>query len=251
VQFTETATVFNPPCPDIQQMIATVLDALIGTVNAVNRVVYTRPFTDHVVGIVKDAPNVQQIIRNDRFFQEVCDQINAKIKEDFAGAEHYVEQHITAQFRSIYDDTRNWDFEAFQRQSDLKIKKLKDEMDKVQGYEEKLEKTMKNRQQCGILEVESRNLKQIMTPMVKHKMSSMKDLVRELAKALCKKQLGELRKRIQQIAARPHSLKDFAGYVDSATQLKSKERGLNKAISTVEQMYSLLKQHQVVVPPED
>jgi hypothetical protein len=90
-----------------------------------------------------------------------------------------------------------------------------------------------------------------MTPMVKSKMTKMKEFVQNLAKSLCKKQLGELKKRIQQISSRPHSLKDFAAYVDTATQLRAKEKGLNKAISTVEQMYSLLKQHQVTVPPED
>ena len=250
VQFTETSTVFSPPCPDIQKMISSVIDALIGTVNSVNRIVYTRPFTEHVVGVVKDPPNVQQIIRSSRTFQQICVNINAKIKEDFQGAEVYVGQHITSQFRDIYDDTRNWDFNAFKRQ-DHKVSNLKEEMERVQQYEDKLDKTMKNRQQCGILEVESRNLKQIMTPMVRKKLSSMKDLVRELAKAMCKEQLTKLKKRIQVLSARPHSLKDFAGYVDSAGTLKSKERGLNKAVETVEKMYNLLKHHQVVIPPED
>ncbi|GMH64114.1 hypothetical protein TrST_g1151 [Triparma strigata] len=250
VQFTSTSTGFYPPCPDIQKMISSVIDALVGTVNGVQRIVYTRPFTEHVLGVVKDAPNVQQIVRNSRSFKQICDAINVKISGDFDLAESYVHQHITTQFRDIYDDTKNWNFEKFKR-ADSKFSKFKSEMERVKDYEEKLDKTMKNRQQCGILEVESRNLKQIMTPMVRKKMSDMKELVRDLAKAMANRQLVEIKKRIQIVAARPHSLKDFAGYVESISNLKTKEKALTKHVETVEKMYNLLKQHHVMIPPED
>jgi len=249
VQFTETGTSFTPPCHSIQTMISKVIEDYIVTVNSVNRVVYTRPFSEHVMGIVKDAPNIQQIVRSSRFFRYICGGINEKIKEDFQEAANYAQKDITSKFRDIYDDTRNWNFDQFRRKKHT-VSSLKEEMEKVHNYYQKLDQ-MRNRQQSGILEIESKKLKLKMTPMTEDKMESMKGLVRDLARAMCRDQLSKFKQRIGKISQRPQQLQHFAGYVDTATSLKEKERDLNKATSVVEQMYHLLKSYAVAIPPED
>lgn len=253
MQFAETSTVFSPPCPEIQKIISDVIDKLINTVNSVNRIVYTRPFTEHVQAVVNDAPNVQQMISNSRTYQQICNNINAKIKEDFLNAEDYVFAHITEQFRYIYDDTRSWDLNAYMM-TNKNVSKYKEDIERIQSYEDKLDKVMRGRNMCGILEVESRNLKEIMNPMIRQKLTDIKKLVKVLAEKMCKMQLDKLTKGIQALSNIPHNLKEFAGYVEKASSLKAKERGstgLVKAGETVEKMYNLLNHHKEEIPIKD
>jgi len=254
VQFSEVSTVFSPPCPEIQKIISDAIDKLINTVNSVNRIVYTRPFTEHVQAVVKDAPNVQLMIRNSRAYQEICNDINAKVKEDFLHAEDYVSLHVTDMFRDIYDDVRNWDLNAYMMNPNMNVSKYKADIERVQSYEDKLFKFMRGSKPIGILDVETRILQDIMNPMIRKKLTDIKKLVLILAEKMCKNQLNTLTKGIQALSNVPHSLKEFAGYVEKASSLKSKERGstgLVKAGETVEKMYNLLNHHKEEIPIKD
>ncbi|ETL93477.1 hypothetical protein F441_08682 [Phytophthora nicotianae CJ01A1] len=68
----------------------------------------------------------------------------------------------------------------------------------------------------------------------------MKGLVKGLAHARCKTQLGEYKQRIQSLLQRPQHLKEFAGHVERVQSLKSKQKALAKNTNVVDELYRLL-----------
>ncbi|ETP28225.1 hypothetical protein F442_22486 [Phytophthora nicotianae P10297] len=68
----------------------------------------------------------------------------------------------------------------------------------------------------------------------------MKGLVKDLAHARCKTQLGEYKQRIQSLLQRPQHLKEFAGHVERVQSLKSKQKALAKNTNVVDELYRLL-----------
>jgi dynein heavy chain len=113
-------------------------------------------------------------------------------------------------------------------------------------WEKELEK-MRARQPCGILEVESRKLKQMLIPMTAEKMEALKGLVKDLARAKCKEQLNKYKNRISKLSQRPVHLKDFAAQVEAVEALRGQEKSLFKHTQMVEQMYQLLHHYDVKV----
>ena len=128
MQFTEDGTIFNPTCAAIQGMIASMTDSMIATVGNVTRVLYLRPFTEHVSTVVRDPPNVQEIVRSIAEFAVICDAINRKVEHDFAEAQEYVIGFDAV--RPIYEYNRRWDFDAYKRQAHS-VTSLKEEMEQA------------------------------------------------------------------------------------------------------------------------
>ncbi|CAM9258278.1 unnamed protein product, partial [Choristocarpus tenellus] len=171
------------------------------------RILYLRPFNERVGDTVKDGPNIHNIIQGSRIFSATSADVFGKVENDFAEAEEYVVTFESV--RPIYEYSRSWDFEAYKKQSHT-VSTLKEQMVRISNWVNELEK-MRARQPCGILEVESRKLKQMLIPMTEEKMDQMKTLVRDLARARCKDQLVKYKQRLAQIAQKPVHLKDFAG----------------------------------------
>lgn len=75
-------------------------EAVISTVNGVGRILYLRPFNEHVGTSVTDGPNIQDIVRGSRAFRTTSSEIYGKVEADFAEAEvktaiHAVQQYMT------------------------------------------------------------------------------------------------------------------------------------------------------------
>jgi len=247
VQFTDEGTVFSPMCSMIQGMIHTMTDAMITTMSNVTRILYLRPFAEHIANVVRDAPSVPEIVRSLSSFRHICDSISDKVEVDFGKATEYVTTFQSV--RPIYEYNRKWNLEAYRRQSHS-VPSLKEEMELVANWEKELEK-MRARQPCGILEVESRKLKQTLIPLTGEKMDALKGLVKELSRAKCKEQLVKYKSRISKISQRPQHLKDFAAQVDAVEELKTKDKSLFKHTQMVEQMYQLLGHYDVKISSDD
>jgi dynein heavy chain len=247
VQFVEEGTVFHPTCNDIQGIMGSMSDAMISSVSGVNRIVYNRPFTEHVSRVISDPPNVGEIIRSSVHFNRVRQSIDAKINEDFADAQSYVVEFDRV--RPIYEHNRDWDMGSYKRR-DHTMKSLKEELEKISAWEKELDR-MKARQICGILEVETRRLKAILSPLTTEKLDALKTLVKDLARGKCKELLNKYRNRISKLSQRPVHLKDFANQTEQVASVLADEKTLFKHTGMVENMYQLLSAYDVEVPSED
>lgn len=68
-------------------MVSAITEAAISTVNGVGRILYLRPFNEHVGTSVTDGPNIQDIVRGSRAFRTTSAEIGGKVEADFAEAE--------------------------------------------------------------------------------------------------------------------------------------------------------------------
>lgn len=67
--------------------MSAITDAVISTVNGVGRILYLRPFNEHVGDSVTDSPNIQDIVRDSRAFRTTSAEISGKVEADFTEAE--------------------------------------------------------------------------------------------------------------------------------------------------------------------
>lgn len=70
-----------------QDMVIAITEAVISTVHGVGRILYLRPFNEHVGTSVTDGPNIQDIVRGSRAFRTTSADLSAKVEADFSEAE--------------------------------------------------------------------------------------------------------------------------------------------------------------------
>ncbi|TYZ58010.1 hypothetical protein PybrP1_003505 [[Pythium] brassicae (nom. inval.)] len=245
--FGDDATVFAPTSEQIQHIVVSMTDDIVGTVNAVSRVLYLRPFAPYVASAVADAPHVGATISASADFQQIRRELAAKIGADYSEAAEYVRIFDTV--RPIFEYDKRWDLDAYAQRAHT-VATLKADMLQMSTWEKELEK-MRAGQTIGILHVESRKLKQALIPMTAAKLDAMKGLVKDLARAKCKSQLGEYKQRIQALLQRPQHLKEFAAHVERVQVLKLKHKALAKNTNVVDELYRLLGHYGVRITSED
>ncbi|KAG6597879.1 dynein heavy chain [Phytophthora cinnamomi] len=245
--FGEQSTIFSPTSEQIQHIVIAMTDDIVSTVNSVSRVLYLRPFAAYVGNAVADAPHVGSTITSSVAFGQIRKELVAKIASDYAEATEYVK--IFDNVRPIYEYDKVWDLEEYSQRAHT-VTTLKADMLQISTWEKELEK-MRAGQTIGILHVESRKLKQTLIPMTTAKLDAMKGLVKDLARARCKTQLGEYKQRIQSLLQRPQHLKEFAGHVERVQNLKSKQKALAKNTNVVDELYRLLGTYGVRISSED
>ncbi|KAE9330777.1 Dynein heavy chain 6, axonemal [Phytophthora fragariae] len=245
--FGEQSTIFSPTSEQIQHIVIAMTDDIVSTVNSVSRVLYLRPFAAYVGNAVADAPHVGSTITSSVAFGQIRKELVAKIASDYAEATEYVK--IFDNVRPIYEYDKVWDLDEYSQHAHT-VTTLKADMLQISTWEKELEK-MRAGQTIGILHVESRKLKQTLIPMTTAKLDAMKGLVKDLARARCKTQLGEYKQRIQSLLQRPQHLKEFAGHVERVQNLKSKQKALAKNTNVVDELYRLLGTYGVRISSED
>ena len=130
-------------------------------------------------------------------------EIDSKVEWDYQEAHDYVVAFETV--RPIYDMNQTWDLEAFRRMEHT-AQSLKEQLDQYATWERDVE-GMRARQQCGILEVESRKLRAFLLPMLAEKADAVKMLIREVARSKCKDQSVKYKTRVAKLLQRPQNLK--------------------------------------------
>lgn len=68
-------------------MLIAITGAVISTVSGVGRILYLRPYSEHVGNSVTDGPNIQDIVRGSRAFCRTSAEISTKVDADFSEAE--------------------------------------------------------------------------------------------------------------------------------------------------------------------
>ncbi|RHY05497.1 hypothetical protein DYB25_001425 [Aphanomyces astaci] len=248
IHFGDTDTVFSPTCEQIQAIVVSMTDDIVGAVNSVSRIIYLRPFAQYMANAITDGPHIGPTITHSVDFQSIRADLVAKIQNDYAEATDYVK--IFDSVRPIFEYDKQWDFESDYSQRTHTVTSLKADMLQIATWEKELEK-MRAGQTIGILHVESRKLKQNLIPMTAAKLDAMKGLVKDQARAKCKLQLSEYKQRIQMLSQRPQHLKEFAAHVERVQGLKQKQKALVKNTNVVDEMYRLLGNYGVRISSED
>lgn len=244
IRFTDTNTVFSPTAYEIKEALEKLLDMMISAVSNVNRVSYLNPNKNSSL-TSSGGPNIQAIIRENRQFKNIAVEIQQKITLDFEKAAEHV---LTFEsIRPIYTFNANWNFAVYKAEHQ-ELSSLKGMLEHIINWNKELDK-LRNKP-IGTLEVDSKRLKNELYPMREARLSEIKDYMKDIASEKCSQLLDIFKENVSKLIIRPNHLKDFASYVSVMNVMKEEEKGLFKAASQVDQIYNLLHQYEVQVPPE-
>ena len=243
IQFTQTHTVFSPTCEEIKDCLEKLLDMMVNSVSSVNRVSYLNSSKGGSSG--SSGPNIQSIIRENRQFRRVAEQIQHKIIADFDKAQDHVQSFESV--RPIFMFNLTWDFNAYKAEHH-DLSSLKSMLETVINWNKELDK-LRNKP-IGILEVDSKRLKGELNPMREARLLEIKDYMKDIASEKCAQLLNNFKENLAKLSVRPLHLKEFASHVNTTQGMREEERALFKAASQVDQIYNLLQHYEVQVPPE-
>nr|CCA20922.1 dynein heavy chain putative [Albugo laibachii Nc14] len=237
----------TPTSQQIQYTVISMTDDIVSTATSVPRVLHFRHFAPYIGEIATETANVGTIATRSTLYQTAQENITEKVLQDFSEASEYLRSFEN--IRPIYEYDKAWNLEDYAQQTHT-VASLKAEMAQLIQWEKELDK-MRVGHTIGILHVESRKLKQSLVPACSAKVDELKTLIRDLARARCKKTLNEYKQHTQLLAQRPVPLKEFASFVQRIRSVIQSQKVLHKNTNAVEDLYRLLAQHGVRVSSED
>jgi dynein heavy chain len=248
VKFNAAGTAFEPTFDEYAVMIRHVSELTISVVQHVERLLYHRAFKTFTHGLYTDPPLADALIRDSPQFQVARARILEKFRDDFDEAVEYATAF--KEVRPIYDSMQGQEADLEKlKTGNWSVSAIKGDMARINGWEKELERMHAQHmrevdpEKCpggGILHVESRKLKLLLTPVTTNALLRIKAMLREVAKERCADVLREYTERGRQLEGRPRSLPTFAAYVEKLKELKAEEKQFGKATSVVEEMYRLL-----------
>lgn len=200
-------------------------------------------------------PNVADMISENLEFQAICSSLNAKVEADFAKAQEYVDSPAFEKIWPIYKFCKSWEFDAFKSKNQT-VASLRHELERMSNWQKELDK-MRTRQTVGMLDVESRKLRDLLAPTLKNSMEKLKDHTRHLTRAKCKDQHGKFTAVLAKIDVskfveeEADSLENFAAFHGRVEAQRAQSRSLMKHAQLAEQMYHLLKEFEIKFAESD
>ena len=190
--------------------------------------------------------NIPAMIRENRQFRVTSVSIQERLTADFDRAEEHAQTFES--IRPIYEFNANWDYDEYRAQTH-DISELKQMLELISNWNKELEK-LRNKP-IGVLEVDSKRLKNELVPLRESRLQEIKEYIKDLAKERCKTLLEHYKDCIMKLSQKPQHLKDFAAHLNTVSSLREEEKALYKSTSQVDRMYNLLKLYEVSVPSED
>ena len=184
--------------------------------------------------------NIPAMIRENRQFRVTSVSIQERLTADFDRAEEHAQTFES--IRPIYEFNANWDYDEYRAQTH-DISELKQMLELISNWNKELEK-LRNKP-IGVLEVDSKRLKNELVPLRESRLQEIKEYIKDLAKERCKTLLEHYKDCITKLSQKPQHLKDFAGHLNTVSSLREEEKALYKSTSQVDRMYNLLKLYEV------
>ena len=147
---------------------------------------------------------------------------------DFERAEEHAQTFES--IRPIYDFNATWNFDEYRSQQH-DITQLKSMLEHISNWSKELEK-LRNRP-IGVLEVDSKRLKNELVPLREARLQEIKEYVKDLARERCSKLLDHYKDCLAKLTLKPTHLKDFAAHLTQVATLREDEKGLFKSTSQV------------------
>ena len=186
--------------------------------------------------------NIPAMIRENRQFRVTSVSIQERLTADFERAEEHAQSFES--IRPIYEFNANWDYDEYRAQPH-DISELKQMLELISNWNKELEK-LRNKP-IGVLEVDSKRLKNELVPLRESRLQEIKEYIKDLAKERCKTLLEHYKDCISKLSQKPQHLKDFAAHLNTVSSLREEEKALYKSTSQVDRMYNLLKLYEVRV----
>ncbi len=177
IRFTSTGTTFSPTCEDIKGSLEKLLELMVSTVSTVNSVTYLNPNNKGLSSSGNSGPNISSIIRENRHFRQIAANIQMKITQDYERASEHVLSFESV--RPIYNFNATWDINAYKAEKH-DLSSLKAMLEFVINWNKEFDK-LRNKP-IGVLEVDSKRLKNELYPMRDARLSEIKEYMKDIAR---------------------------------------------------------------------
>ena len=171
IRFSSQGTTFSPTCIEIKDVLNKQLEMMINTVGNVNRVTYLNN------KMISNGPNISLIIRENKHFCLLSDQIQEKVVIDFERADEHALTFESV--RPIYDFNATWNLDEY-RLLQHDVASLKGMIEHVSNWTKELDK-LRNKP-IGILEVDSKRLKGELNPLRDTRLMEIKEYIKDTAR---------------------------------------------------------------------
>lgn len=183
VRFGGTGTSFSPTCAEIGDALEGLFDTMTTAVGNVNRVSYlsgqiggggnAKSMTSSGMLGGGGGANIPAMIRENRQFRVTARSIQERLRADFERADEHAQTFES--IRPIYEFNANWDYDEYRAQQH-DISELKQMLELISNWNKELEK-LRNRP-VGVLEVDSKRLKNELVPLREARLQELKDYIK-------------------------------------------------------------------------
>lgn len=248
IAFDRDAIVFTPPSSELKQAVASMLVDIVASLTAVDRVLYMGNFKQFIFGSLADGPQVDRIVYESRLFRETKQGIEKKIEEDYKAASSTI--NSLDKFRPLYEYGETFVPEDYCNE-DHTLSTLQRDMQKQREWAEDVDRNIRHTYDAGMLQVESRELKDSLLPITERALATMKDLLLKIFHEKSFSLLGVYQKNIRELDEDPQNIKNYAGHVEKFRLIRGDGESMNAQAKEVEIMHTLLTQHGIRIPPND
>lgn len=262
IRFTSSTsnTVFNPTCSEIKDIITNIFNKVTETVVNLQRVghINIKPIASstsnngnsllagYQLNNYSVTANIKTILLENKQFRLIIENLHQRILIDFENAEDYAVSYDA--IRPIYQFISEWSIDKY-KSDGYDISNLKFDLELITSWIKYLEK-LKNKS-FGIVDVDSRKLKNELTPILESKLFEIKEYIKDMAKQRSISLLNYYKDCIAKLTNRPNVLKDFSNQIALTLTLKDEEMNYFIQTSQVDSMYNLLQLYDVAIPSEN
>jgi len=249
VSFGEAGIDIRPEDSDVTGMTTTITDLMVQAVCSVPRLLYMQNFKQLFKDLDISGPHLQEMVRSSLTFSRIREGINRIIHGDFAKCRDSAQQFID--FKMIHTFCNSFDVEAFANQDHVaNARPIKREMLKLKQWGNELDR-MKLTTITGIFHMDSKTLRNSLVGEKDKCLELMKTVLHTAAREAAVKVLNDFQLRIKNLTKKPANLKEFATFVEGKNSIEAEFKTLMAASSTVDDMYKLLGQFDVKIPPQE
>ena len=247
VSFDKTGVLFTPPEADITKVImSNVLEGMLATVNTVPRLLFMRSFTVFFEDKV-NGPSPVQIIQSEPKYAKLKQGLTEVISTSFEQAFEY--GTVFEDYREIHAFGTSWDVSEYERQP-RSVAQFRKDMAVQREWRNEIER-IKLQNVIGILNVDSRTLRNALAGVTNQTLDSMKALLLVAARGECGKVVQIFQKRIRALTDRPEDLDAFAVLLDNNEEFTGNKRQMLQEAQVVDEMYDMLSTYEMKVPMKD
>eukprot|EP00501_MAST-03F_sp_TOSAG23-6_P001833 GSMAST32.ASY1.ANO1.1911.1 assembled CDS len=240
--------IFTPTKEELSTMVKKTITEMVSMVNSVPRVVFSNPFKSHAQECMTgSAVDLQSLLRQNPRFRKAVEEIVKKVEYDFKNAQNYTSTFdvikpvfLAKSVGIIFPDA------DAAKQNPLALQSITEFLSMVSTWNLELEK-MKPQHVCGILYIESRELKKNLAPALEDVMLKLTDVLQEIARDQCSETLKRFSSCVGTLQMEPQTLKDFANYIEKCASSHVEANLLMKTTASLEKTYQILAHHQVKI----
>jgi dynein heavy chain len=238
----------DPPKNKFAEVIHRLWEGTIGVVNSVQSFTSVRQYEQHIR--VMNHQSTANILINSRTYQKYTGMIMDIINDAIDTTQQFASETYEP-YRRIYKFGQDWNEEEFNSKS-YTYEELETHMRVMREFTEDLEHKFGNAPRVlGIVSVEGKELKKELVPIPDNALNAMKRILMAMAKDACQNTFSQFEAVNKALDERPTELTKYASYYKMYQQVLSERSDMEQMMDEVDTMYSLMKDFNVRIPPQD